>query len=485
MFFDILQKVNIKSVGAISLIIFIALIFFSRTIYTHNLPVVNAVMPVTGRLSHMEVTRGTSRHESVRDLHSELGGTLERIFVREGGFVEKGQPIFEMSFGNGPEDVARNLETLQEDMLRRANENQISRNRLQLDIERIQANIERIGGNVSLLRAEVYEEDTVSDFELSGSRMDLERAGRELENSMALYEVGALSHAALSQAEESFIRARERYDHLNSSLEENRERAAENLSDRERARERQLEEYAFQLDNLHRDLRARTLDLDNLSLQEEAGQVSFNKQSDIFARSLQDFTDNQIIVAPTSGVVLSLTVNEGQIISAGQRMASFGVSGGFIVDTTLSLGNNFTTVSDTVLLSNASRSIRGSVTNITPVENGKRVSVFIEEEGVSAGETFELRFEKESAGSYTLIPNGAINRDSDGYFLNQIRRRDGILGREFFTERLSVMIGDSDLDHTVITRGITFFEPVVLHSDRSFSQGETILLQNESDFFDN
>jgi len=479
------QKVNIKSVGLLSLIVFIALIFFSRTIYSHNLPVVNAVMPVNGRLAHMEVTTGIARYESLRDLHVELTGTLERVLVREGEFVEKGQPIFEMSFGSAPTDVERNLQTLYEDSERRGSENQIARSRLRLEIERIHANIAKITDMVLQLKAEVYEEERVSDFELSGSRLDLERAERELENSRALYEVGALSRASLEQAEESLTKARERYEHLSLSWEENTDRAAESLLDKERARQRQLDDYAFQLDNLHRDLQARTLDLNNLSVQEAAGEANLTNQTDTYTRSLQNFEDNQIIYAPVSGVVLSLFVNEGQFVSANHRLASFGVTGGFIVDATVSLGNNFTTVSDIVALNNASHSLSGVVTNITPMENGKRISVFIEGEGVSAGETFDLRFEKESAESYTLVPNGAVNRDSDGYFLNQIRRRDGILGREFYTERLPVMIGSSDLDNTVITRGIRFFEPIALFSDRSFSEGETILLQNESDFFDN
>jgi len=483
---SIRQKINIKSIGIFSLIVFIVLIFFSRTIYGHNLPLVTAAMPFRGRLHHMEVTTGIARHESLRDLHAQLGGTVEQVLVREGEFVEKGQPIFEMSFGDAPEDAERNLQALGEDTQRRANEDQIARNRLQLDIERTNADIQRITNNMARLRSEEFEKDIVSDFELAGARQDFESARREYESSRALYEVGAISLLSLTQAEESLRSAENRYEHLISTWEDSVSRAAESLYDKERARQRQLDDYAFQLENLQRDLQARTLDLNNLSVQEAAGRTNFENRSDTYMRSLQNFAQNQVIYAPVSGVVLSVSVNEGQFINANQLLISFGIlEGGFIVDANVSLGNNFIAVGDTCRLSNATHSFNGVVTNITPLENVKRITISVDGEGITAGETFEIRFEKESAETYVLVPNGAINRDSDGYFLNQIRRRDGILGREFYTERLRVMIGDSDLDYTVITRGITFFTPIALFSDRAFFEGETINLQNERDFFDN
>jgi hypothetical protein len=99
------------------------------------------------------------------------------------------------------------------------------------------------------------------------------------------------------------------------------------------------------------------------------------------------------------------------------------------------------------------------------------------------GETFDVAFKKESSQSRIMIANGSLYSDSDGYFIYQVKRRDGMLGKEFYLQKLRVYIGDSDDENTVITDGITFFEPIVSISDKSLSDGTVVKLKNEGDFF--
>ncbi|QHI73537.1 hypothetical protein [Aminipila terrae] len=58
-----------------------------------------------------------------------------------------------------------------------------------------------------------------------------------------------------------------------------------------------------------------------------------------------------------------------------------------------------------------------------------------------------------------------------------------MLGKEYYVEKLKVYIGDNDNENTIITKGITFFEPVVLLCNKELSAGDTIILENEGDFF--
>jgi hypothetical protein len=58
-----------------------------------------------------------------------------------------------------------------------------------------------------------------------------------------------------------------------------------------------------------------------------------------------------------------------------------------------------------------------------------------------------------------------------------------MMGKEYYLERLNVYIGDSDSKNTAIVRGITFFEPLVLISDKAVSAGDAIKLINVGDFF--
>jgi hypothetical protein len=104
---------------------------------------------------------------------------------------------------------------------------------------------------------------------------------------------------------------------------------------------------------------------------------------------------------------------------------------------------------------------------------------------ISEGETFEITFEKTSASSFTLVPTASVNQDSDGYFLCRIKRRKGVMGEEYYVERLNVFLGDADYQNTAVVRGITFFEPVVLTSDKPLSAGLPVVLKNPGDFFEN
>jgi hypothetical protein len=151
----------------------------------------------------------------------------------------------------------------------------------------------------------------------------------------------------------------------------------------------------------------------------------------------------------------------------------------------VSLDNNFITSGDVCELSNSSHVLKGTVKRIRPTAQGKTVSVSVAADDVGAGETFEVTFEKDSAASFTLVPNATINQDNDGYFLYQIKRRKGIMGEEYYVDRLDVFIGDSDYRNTAVVRGITFFEPVVLSSNKPLSAGLTVSLKNPGDFFEN
>lgn len=187
--------------------------------------------------------------------------------------------------------------------------------------------------------------------------------------------------------------------------------------------------------------------------------------------------------AGEDSIVSDITVHKGQKVSEGEAVATCGISLDYKVNCNISMDNNFVMEGDRCRLENSSHSLEGIVTDVTTSETGKDVSVLLQSADAMKGETFDVIFEKESAGSFTLVPNGALNRDSDGYFLYQIKQRKGMLGKEFYVEKLRVYIGDNDNENTVITDGITFFEPVVLFCDKEISEGDIIILENEGDFF--
>jgi len=189
------------------------------------------------------------------------------------------------------------------------------------------------------------------------------------------------------------------------------------------------------------------------------------------------------VYAPDDSVVSEISVHKGQKVSSGDLVATCGLPRNFEINCGISLDNNFVVEGDVCKLDNSSHSLDGIVTEVTPEGESKKVTVLIQSEDVKVGETFDVKFEKESAESYILVPNGALNRDSDGYFLYQVKQREGILGKEFYVEKQRVYIGDNDAENTVISDGVSFFEPIVLQCNKEIDEGDIVILENEGDFF--
>jgi biotin carboxyl carrier protein len=222
------------------------------------------------------------------------------------------------------------------------------------------------------------------------------------------------------------------------------------------------------------NLRSKNLDGENLRLQREA-----------LVETLRDYNDYGSIVSPSDGVIISLPVKRGQAVSENALLFSIGSGDEFVVECAVPLENDFILAGDKCYLENSTHTIEGFVSRVKTEAQGKVISIAVSSKEITAGETFDVRFEKKSSTAYTLVPNSALNQDTEGYFLFRIKRRKGILGDEYYVERLDVYIGDSDYKNTVVSHGITFFEPVVLASSKIIQAGDTVLLVNAGDFYDN
>ena len=416
-------ELNKKTVGGFFLILLVLLIFFSRTMYSFNLTRVTAVKPSNGRLSKLEITNGLASWAEIERVYAQVSGTAGEILVREGEQVEAGQPLF-------------NLEFDRDEAERKLREINASRERYKLDIQNILLREEKLSGA----------NGTVA-YELDQTERDIQKARDTLDDAKALFEIGEFSRRDLESAEA----------------------ALENLYLK---KEKAQADYQADLQSLQLELKSKEMDLSNLLLQEEP-----------YLKALADYENYSVITAPASGQLLSLNVQKGVSINEKALLAEIGVGHDFIVECNISLENNFVLPGDSCELSNSTHTFNGTVQRLNPGERGKTVEVYLVSENVTAGETFDIVFEKISDTTYTLVPNSALNQDNDGYFLYQVKRRNGMLGKEYYLERLNVYIGDSDSKNTAIVKGVTFFDPVVLTSEKAVSAGEIISLTNVGDFF--
>jgi HlyD family secretion protein len=424
-----LKKIlNRKTVGGFFLAALLLLVFFSKTIHDYNLPDVTAVEPEKGTLSKLEISSGIADWAQVENIYAAVGGTVEEVLVKEGEQVKAGQELFRMEFDR--DEAERKLAEIENNC-----------KKLQIDIQEINLKLDQLkqAGSAG---------GEHTDYELSMIEMDIKKTEAELQEAELLYEYGEITQRELETAQDA-------------------------LQALYLKRDNKLAEDKTQQDDLQFQLQAKKVDLANLELQEEP-----------YRKLLEEYDEYAVITAPADGFLLTLNAEKGLSINENALTASIGVGNEFAVECSISLDNNFVIPGDACRLDNSSHRFDGTVTYVTPRENGKTVQVSIVSDDVSAGETFDITFKKESTTTYTLIPNGALNQDNDGYFLNQIKRREGIMGDEYYIERLDVFIGDSDSENTAIVQGITFFEPVMLVSDKPVTAGDVVSLENAGDFFE-
>lgn len=261
----------------------------------------------------------------------------------------------------------------------------------------------------------------------------------------------------------------------------------------------------------------------------EAGAISKSEyekedrsRKDLYSKReklLRDLTDVKneaalTVLAPEDCVVTDLLVQKGQRVNQGEKVGNYGTPLTFGIECAIPLENDFIEKGDSCKVGNASLEFMGTVLDVSSEADKKKVRIQIPEmqqksgvddssevdtglvleealnkgahfgsEAIKDGDSFDVVFEKESPEARILVPNGALNRDSSGYFLYQIKQRKGLLGKEFYVSKLRVYIGDNDTDDTVVTEGITFFEPIVVQCDKELKEGDTVVLENEGDFF--
>ncbi len=409
-----------QKIGIIFLAAIMLLTFFSKTIYTWHLPEVTAVLPQKGQLSKAETGYGTVTWAMKDSIYIPEEGTVGELFVLEGEYVKAGQPLLSMVYDREEND--RKLRELENKRIEIRNE-----------IENIE---------IKTAAAER------PDAELLNARQLALEAEKNLNAAQIIHAAGGVSDQELREA-------------------------GNELGYRRLKLENMTREAAEQKELLRLELEAKKLELTNLALQEEP------------CKKTQDIHDNQVVLtAPADGMLISLPAVAGQKAAKDVLAAEIGTGNEYVLECPVSLENDFVVPGDTCSLSNSSHQVKGVVSAVQPTQQQKIVRIRFSADNVTAGETFEVLFRKQGEAAYTLVPNAAINKDDKGYYLKQIKRREGMMGKEYYLDRLDIYIGDSDTQNTAVIQGITFFEPVLLSSNKAAKAGDTVILKNAGDFFE-
>jgi len=420
------MRINKKRITILIIVIFVLLVFFSRTVYTYNMPRITGVRPQRGALNKLEMSSGIAKWADIENIFAPVSGIVGRVYVREGDRVEEGQVLFEMEFNIQAAD--RRLSEIENNIIKMESDIISLSNRLKIIQEGLAA------------RNGIVPDYSSPDAGLIV--MEINKAFTALQDARTQIGFGMISGNELVNIENNF-------------------RAL-------------IYKYEAEINSIEYSIAHKKIDLHILTLTRDAS-----------AETLADYRNNAVIRAPMDGVIQDIFAERGKYFNENALLVSIGIGNDFIVECNISLDNNFVNPGDTCQLVNSNRVINGNVTRVRPRSDGKTAVISITSGDISDGETFNITFEKRSGASFTLVPNRAINKDNDGYFLYQIKRRNGFMGQEYYIDRLNIFIGDSDHQNTVVSRGITFFEPIVLVSDKSLAAGMSVTLKNAEDFFEN
>jgi HlyD family secretion protein len=109
--------------------------------------------------------------------------------------------------------------------------------------------------------------------------------------------------------------------------------------------------------------------------------------------------------------------------------------------------------------------------------DSKEILIDVEDNRLKGGENAEFSINKQTQPFRTLISNGAVRESSNEYYVLVLKKRQGVLGDEYYTQQVKVVTGDSDNTNTEIKSGIEGrMDKVIVSSSSPVADGDRVRL---------
>ncbi|HWQ30492.1 MAG TPA: efflux RND transporter periplasmic adaptor subunit [Negativicutes bacterium] len=391
--------------------------FFSRTINNFTLPKVTYATPTEGALIKEVTGTGTVEANSTRELYVSSSMKVTGIAVEAGDRVKQGQILMTLDTS----DIERQLEDEQD---------KYAQKKLQLE---------------ELLEAGSPEGLMSLDKAVQVARQNVDKTRKNYDSCKALLEAGAVASTNLAEAAADMENAKLDYE----IAKHNKDKAVN-------ANKRDIESTKLDISMAER------------KIAELAKEMNMS-----------------IVTAPCDGIVTGLYYSEGMTATASQplyRIADAGMGFRFVaaVDTSAA---EYLEPGDAARISVNSlndKTIQGKVNQITDnrqkIGVKKDVQIDIPSEGLDGGEVGTADIKKCVGSNNVLVPSSAVGQDTYGYFVYVLKEREGPLGNEFYAERVSVSIGDSDNTKTAVLSGLNNSDKVISGSNKQLSDGSPVMV---------
>ena len=417
----------------IFLTVMLLLTFFSKTINNFTLPKVTYETPANGALIKEATGTGNVKARIIHDLYVRASMKVTGVMIEVGDSVKQGQTLLTLDIT----DIENQLKDEKDKLAQK-----------KLYFEKLKEAGEK------LKEANSPENLLSLDKTVQTAQQNVDKAQRNYDSSKVLYEVGGIAANDLADAKMNFDSAKMDYEIARI----NRDKAT-----RDNSRE---------IENNTRDIESTKLDID------------------MAERKIAELAKEQnmsIVTAPCDGLVTDLYYSAGMTANTSQPLYKIAdTSGGFQFVATVNISaTEFLGAGDAAEISISSLSdkvIQGKVTQIRDNQQQigvkKDVIIDIPTDGLVGGEVGTANIRKNMGSHKVLVSNSAVGQDTSGYFVYVLKDSKGPLGNEFYVEKVSVSIGDSDNLITAVLSGIGSNDKVVSNSDKPLSDGSRVMMAN-------
>jgi hypothetical protein len=176
--------------------------------------------------------------------------------------------------------------------------------------------------------------------------------------------------------------------------------------------------------------------------------------------------DSAAILSNRAGIAVSVEKSPNQYVALGEKIATVGLANNaFISEISVAeTDGRFIEVGDTANITGRGivPAIKATVTAITLTGGVMNITVSCETDRLKGGELVTITFNKQTPAYDMVVPSEAIFTEGFNHYIWVVRSKMGALGMEYHTAKVKVFITDFDDYNTAISRGIFFFEPVVV-----------------------
>lgn len=430
---------------ALLFVVMFALTVVSRITASLTVARVMTEKPVERKITHTVTAAGTVEKNLELAVRSEQGLLVKTVCVAAGQKVKAGTILAELDTEQLREQIASVEDEIR--ILQLTNQGLA-------DAEKRQAE-----------HATQTQERAKEDYEqaVSSARLLAEKAAQQLAQAQEAYNYYAQANAGSQEAEvyeqlfalqQAVYQAQEAYEAQEAQAMEAKKAAERALEDADMGVET---DYSMEINNI---------------------QIAQKKQ---MRKELEDIlAAGGLVTAPVDAVVTEVLIKTGQKTADTAAFLLADLSSGMRFLAQIAKADaRYVSAGDTVTLEKNGRKTQElSIDAAEAQEDGSlTVTVQLDDEMFSIGDTASLTVEKQSMESAMSIPLTAVHEDNGKMFVYVIETRNTVLGDAYYTRRVDITVKDKNYAYASLEAGaLTSDSLVVTDSDRYVEAGVRVRL---------